>query len=74
MRYEDAVKLEELARNAETKRQIAEAHRMRNTPTDPEEAKKSRVEYEIAEAELMAAEGALARAKGQMYCYGHLKD
>lgn len=63
MKYEDAVKIEELASDVEAKRQAYQAHRMMNTPTDPEEAKQAFVALTIAQVEYDEAVIRLSRAK-----------
>lgn len=58
-RYEIAV----LAEDNETKRMIWQAHSIANTPTDPEERRKSMIAYHLAEAEMLQAWKKLEQAK-----------
>ncbi len=75
MKYEDAVKLEELAAAVFDAKQVLDYQRARNIANMTiEEEKKSFIELTAAEAVFYAAEGKLRQAQGQMLAYGHLRD
>ena len=58
-KYEVAV----LAEDYQQKREAFHHHQVRNTPTDPEEARKASISYHVAEAEMLEAWRRLERAK-----------
>lgn len=60
-KYKIAVLAEELQRNEDRVKMIG----MANTPSDPAERAKARIEYEIAIAELIQAQRELTKAQNE---------
>lgn len=74
MRYEDAVKLEELAVAAhDAKVYFQELGKQNTFNLSANDARALAVKYELARAELNRADGLLMQAQGQMFAYGRLK-
>jgi hypothetical protein len=75
MKYEDSVKLEELAAAVFEAKQLVEAHCARNTAGLTDDQKKQAfIELTMAEAKLAEAEAKLKGARAQIYTYGHLRE
>ena len=75
MKYEDAVKLEELAATVFDAKQVLDYQRSRNIANmTTEEQRRAFIELTAAEAVFAEAEGKLLQAKGQLLAYGYLRD